>query len=651
MAPPIIAVPLGGLETCVRGGNWDSAEDTFRVLRRVILSSGDRDLELWALETRQLIWGFLLDFCRRRKIFKRQVVECLSVLTASAVWREDYTANPSLQASAAGLPDDVLAAIALQHDVLAQSFSAKSARNLKPETVPEDLRLEDVKDSVVAFREADRLRTAKLEECESVEPTPTHRGNSGDKSFGGNVDMGDTSVSLVGGYTPMGPGGTAAAAQLRDGVQAVLEVDTPEKMEDHGLRAFTKLRRGCLHTMHWPEALDAEAAQAAGVLNFLVDVAKQHRLRLKQVCEVVNLVMASEAWVEALRSSQEVMQRVRTELPEDAQAVIGLQHEELLGVISPAAAQQATAAMAEESASATAQAPSTGTIPASEPKGDAAASFAQELLDAREVAREMKSMRKCLQVDFLRSIEVRAIDKEGTPIEVTLAQKADLAVAAATEAAGKVTVAADWREARAPSGKKYYYHVVTRVSRWDKPKDIPLPTWEAGGFRIGDPVEVYSSSRKVWCKGLVESLTDSSAAVAYRLPGAAGSDLLRKELPFQHEDLRRRAAMFDEEEDSEEAPGPPAEFPNEEDDEESFLLAAMRPQTASAPTFRPPTAKHTPTGLQSAPVWSETESAVFWEHFQSAKGPGASENDSLDVKVVNRHLEQSGLQVAALKEA
>lgn len=68
-------------------------------------------------------------------------------------------------------------------------------------------------------------------------------------------------------------------------------------------------------------------------------------------------------------------------------------------------------------------------------------------------------------------------------------------------------------------------------------------------LRAGDLVEVYSNSHQTWCAGRVETMaagaTGDMVTVAFRLPGAAANEASSKTLPLGHQDLRKALAPGD----------------------------------------------------------------------------------------------------------
>lgn len=55
-------------------------------------------------------------------------------------------------------------------------------------------------------------------------------------------------------------------------------------------------------------------------------------------------------------------------------------------------------------------------------------------------------------------------------------------------------------------------------------------------FRVGDTIEVYSTSRQTWCTGWVEAVNNAIVTTVYCIPDG---DMQQKELPVSHEHLRK----------------------------------------------------------------------------------------------------------------
>jgi len=60
-----------------------------------------------------------------------------------------------------------------------------------------------------------------------------------------------------------------------------------------------------------------------------------------------------------------------------------------------------------------------------------------------------------------------------------------------------------------------------------------------GWMKAGDAVEIWSNSTKAWCEGVVESISGGMVLVAFQPPDVAPDEWCRKELPADHNALRK----------------------------------------------------------------------------------------------------------------
>lgn len=464
--------PVDDYALHVRTAEWEGADFHFKILRRLILSSAE-DVVDQNVDNAEVVWAFLLGFCNARPEFKRQVVECVCALMDCQSWQRAFNATPLLQEKLQELPDEVQAAFAAQHEVIMMSLSAAAIAKLRAQQVPAEDSHDQVAESIRAYKEADRLRSAMITESD---------GDLTSEPFApGMVLTGNTNNAL------------------HEGIEAVMDIDSPKKWECAAVSGFAQLRRGCLHTAGDMDAFEQESVYAPAVFNFLIDFVKRNRLRVRQACEVLHLLMASPSWVGALHASPMLMERVCTELPEDAQLAFGLQHEELMKSISPTA--RARASDAEPS---------------------------QDVSDAKRVAESMKSLRAGLKhrVHLLETVQEFYFNSEG-PCAPPKGER------------HKDTHDADeWRTAFTPDGRTYYWNTHTRESRWTPPAKYQPAKSAPDGLTPGTPVEVFSNSKQEWCPGHIERVVNGRIVVAFRLPGMSASELGKKELPRGHKDIR-----------------------------------------------------------------------------------------------------------------
>jgi len=551
------AWPVEGLNRCVGSGEWDDAEDVFRVLRRVALSCDEDELKEHAVHA-ELTLAFLLHLCEQHEVYRKQVLECLSVLMDVDAWESTYAAQPALQAKVAELPDDIRAAFAMQHKAIEQSllksFSADAMLKMRAQKVSEDLQPDQVQQSVAEYREAEKLRKDMME------------ASAGDIRRVAFVDP-DSVPERAARAAPGSSTLRAAADELQEAISTVMDIDSRAKLENAGVHAFAELRRSCLHSVSWPDVLERHAEHAPAVFNFLVDFTKRNRMRLRQICEVVNLLMASPGWAEAFHASPMLADRLRGELDDNVQAVFGMQHEKLMALVTSGARQKAEQGASPSSllqdaslpddppglakAADTEQAPKSpeaaaggneapvavGSDSGEGSAAETASREASEIQEGQEVADQMRSMRKGLQVRFSASIRERFIGSQQCGL--TTQERAAQAVTTFAKGASQALSAAEWRQATTPDGKAYYYNMTTRESRWDRPREVPMPTASANGFSVGSKVEVFSNSMQVWCSAVVEKLTEDTVTAVFQLPDADPKDWVRKDLPIGHQDLRK----------------------------------------------------------------------------------------------------------------
>ena len=62
------------------------------------------------------------------------------------------------------------------------------------------------------------------------------------------------------------------------------------------------------------EAIDSESVSMPEVFHFVIDFAKKIRMRLMEILDVLNILMASPAWAESFMASLVPKQRVQSEL-------------------------------------------------------------------------------------------------------------------------------------------------------------------------------------------------------------------------------------------------------------------------------------------------------------------------------------------------
>mmetsp|Transcript_16903 Transcript_16903/g.48074 ORF Transcript_16903/g.48074 Transcript_16903/m.48074 type:complete len:496 (-) Transcript_16903:64-1551(-) len=487
--------PIEAMKAALRDNSWDDAQGAFKAFRRSTMSAEEDEIHS-NLKHASVVWMFLLEFCLRRKVFKRQVLEVVRILTDSEQWKEAFDADPVLNAKLDTLPDDVRAAFGQQSDTFLKSCSADAFKKLKERPVEKELQKDQLNQSIRAYRDADKLRTGLLGDAAAP-------GASGSPAPGGAPPTASASSASPG------------SPELQEGIEAVLHIDSAARLESAGDAAFAQLRRGCLQALPSPEAFVEQVGHAPAVFSFLIDYMRRNQTRWKHACEVLNMLMASPAWATAFRSSDMLVERVQRELPENVQAAMGIQHDDVMEAVSEAARERIHRSMEQPEAS-------------------------PDLEQAKEVAQQMRSMRAGFRVQFQASIaEFRLGD--GADASPSEAAQAAVESANAKAAVARHSNPAEWREARTADGKAYYYNVKTRESTWHRPKAMPMPITTLAGYSIGDAVEVYSNSKQAWCRGHVEKLTQELVCVLFQLPDSKPNEWSKKEIPPNHEHIRHVA--------------------------------------------------------------------------------------------------------------
>lgn len=89
----------------------------------------------------------------------------------------------------------------------------------------------------------------------------------------------------------------------------------------------------------------------------------------------------------------------------------------------------------------------------------------------------------------------------------------------------------EWKEAKTPEGHSYYFNLRTKESSWVRPAALGGPHV----YKVGEEVEVWSNSQRVWGAGKVESVEGDKITASFTMPGGG---VAKKELPASHKDLR-----------------------------------------------------------------------------------------------------------------
>jgi len=226
-----------------------------------------------------------------------------------------------------------------------------------------------------------------------------------------------------------------------------------EREDSGGSDALNQLRIGCLMCAGSEDVFCSEMDHALNVFNFLLSFVKQYPDAVERVAEVMNQLMASPSW-SAMLDFSPLKERLR-DLPEEIQAALGLQHEKVLGLISPEAQKRAKG----------------GDVPE----------------HLKSVAIKMQSIRPAVRE---RSAAMPPPPPPPPPKD-------------------------EWKEAKTPEGHSYYYNLSTRDSTWERPIALGGPHV----YTVGKEVEVWSNGMRVWGRGRVEKVDGGKVTAEFALPG------------------------------------------------------------------------------------------------------------------------------------
>eukprot|EP00450_Noctiluca_scintillans_P004548 CAMPEP_0194493058 /NCGR_PEP_ID=MMETSP0253-20130528/11385_1 /TAXON_ID=2966 /ORGANISM="Noctiluca scintillans" /LENGTH=653 /DNA_ID=CAMNT_0039333995 /DNA_START=39 /DNA_END=2000 /DNA_ORIENTATION=- len=585
--------PITEITSIVRGSHWNRCDRTFPLFRRAVLLSPKETLERKGTDAEDC-WLFLFEFCALKRAYKRQILECMAVLIEVKSWESALSRSVTLKSKAQALPEDVQAALAMESPVIMSTLTPQQAEKLRGAPPPPDMRKDEVFKSIKMFQAADKIHEGMIKE-DAADEMP----------FAEPVDK-KRAIYVE---------DTAVAREFRDSIESVMDIMDRRSFENDAVTCFCALRRACLHVAQCPQGPDVfarDSEHAGAVISFLIDFTKRHhRIRIKQICEVVNLLLSCPAWVAALDVSPMLRDRIRSELPEEIQAAFALQNRHLEASVTDRARTKAKDITDASLRQARKVAGDMHSIrhsiwiqPSSpEPPLDSVeeenSGVEPELSDAPKGAHEDK-------YQAIRD-QAKATGAKATELTKEYGPKALEGMKGAAKQGWRVGDQArkklEWRQGATPDGKKYYYNVRTKKTQWEKPKEL------IGGeeqnstrdFARGDKVEVYSNSNQVWCSGVVEKVNPDTVNVAYRPPGAPADQWARKELSKAHETLRRAG------------------------DRESAKESARGSATAPSPEIK---------------RWTSEESAAYESFFQAGGEPGK----------VAGYLSKSGLPRKALKE-
>lgn len=301
--------------------------------------------------------------------------------------------------------------------------------------------------------------------------------------------FGNTADDVENAEAPTTPNDPSAAA-LQEAFDAVEDLDEEAQFQTAGIDALNLLRIACIRCVGQEEILEKELDHAHKVFSFLFGLVRRRPQLVSGVAEVVNVLVQSPSWSGLLETSPPLQEALR-DLPVDVQAALGLQHEKVMRLVDTEARSKATK----------------GEIP------DVVKGVAVKMSVLHRPARPESSAAGAAQPR-----QSAAAATGPTPSSKKAArQPRD-----------------EWKEAKAPTGHAYYYNLATKATTWERPAAL-------GGlhtYKVGDTVEVWSNSQRVWGNGKVERVEGDRIFVEFSLPNGT---VAKKELSRSHRDLRPTA--------------------------------------------------------------------------------------------------------------
>jgi len=281
-----------------------------------------------------------------------------------------------------------------------------------------------------------------------------------------------------------------SATLLQEAIDAIEDLDEEALLASAGIDALNPLRIACIRCAGHEEILEKELDHAHRVFGFLFSLARTRPEVVSGVAEVVNVLVQSPSWLGLLETSPPLQEALR-DLPVDVQVALGIQHEKVMRLLNTEARSKATK----------------GEIP------DVVKGVAVKMRELHRPARPESSAAGAAQPRHSAAAATRP-----TPSAAKAArQPRD-----------------EWKEAKAPTGHSYYYNLATKETTWERPAAL-------GGlhiYKVGEAVEVWSNSQRVWGNGKVERIEEERIFVEFTLPNGGTA---KKELPRSHRDLRPTA--------------------------------------------------------------------------------------------------------------
>ncbi|CAK0909799.1 unnamed protein product, partial [Prorocentrum cordatum] len=442
------------VEELVSKQQFASGASEFNAIKKKVSKASPDEIASVSLQA-PTVWAFLLGFAAAKKMYKNQIIQVINKLTQVPEWVAAWEASPELHEKIKELHEDLQAALGAQHDALKSSITPQAMQSVvRAEDTPAEVSkaaereriVDEIKDSVLA--------TSAASPGTAPEDAPFSHAAGAPAADGAPAEEAEEAEEK-----PQVPPELAA---LQDGIDAAL-------VPGGGACELGRLRIGVIQCAGREEFFQRESGHAHEVFAFLLGCARDRPAEVHHVAEAMNQLAGSPSWCAVLEASP-VLREALQELPVEAQAALGLQHEKVMALISDKAREKATG-------------------------GD--------------VSEEVKSV--AVSMERIRSIRPaeKLPDPEPEPPKP----------------------AEEWKEARTPEGHSYYFNVRTKESTWVRPAALGGPH----EYKVGEEVEVWSNSQRVWGPGKVESVEGGTITASFTMPGGS---VAKKELPASHKDLR-----------------------------------------------------------------------------------------------------------------
>lgn len=254
---------------------------------------------------------------------------------------------------------------------------------------------------------------------------------------------------------------------LREGVLAVVGVDSAVKWENDAGTAFGQLRRACVQlaqaasrssgSIGEANALRLQAVHAPKVLRFLVDFAKGHKIRIRQVREVVGYLMESPSWAAAFQALPLLKERVCQELGAEMQAAFRISPCQNVVKEVSEKAEEKGCTMVEHA-----------TQDSLDPRSPDITTPCHATPSEKDLE-ALDPMGPSITDSSLKNIEASdATSGITSPCPVSHSWSECCSLQALTPRSAR-TPPSDWLEAIDVDGRAYYWNTSTRETRWERP--------------------------------------------------------------------------------------------------------------------------------------------------------------------------------------